>query len=162
MESNLVSIGNHIKVGDINKSREFYEGFGFKPVFAYGDEDFRANLEKLGVATAPENYRGVVYEVGEAKIPFEIADGHIAVKNKDCFKELIASPKVSAMVKVKSLIPIIESGVKFTFPVRKYYWGSVELALRDPDGFVLVFIAPFSKEEVEAVKKFVEVEEVNP
>jgi catechol 2,3-dioxygenase-like lactoylglutathione lyase family enzyme len=162
MDDNLVSLGTHLKVADVEKSREFYEGFGFKPVFGYGDDEFRANLEKLGVSTAPEKYRGVVYEIGDAKIPFEIADGHIAVKDKACFKEVIKSPKVSAMVKVKSLIPILEKGVELSFPIRKYYWGSIELALRDPDGFVLVFIAPYSEEEMRAVGKFVEVEVINP
>jgi hypothetical protein len=67
------------------------------------------------------------------------------------------------MVKVTSLVPLFDNpNVTITFPVRKYYWGTIEAAFRDPDGFVLVFIAPYSDEELAAVKKLVEVEEVNP
>ena len=94
---------------------------------------------------------------------FEIADGHIAVKDKGVFKEEIKSTKITAMVKVKSLIPLFQNpNVKITFPVRHYYWGTIEAAFRDPDGFVLVFIAPYSEEEFKKVSELTKVEVIKP
>ena len=157
----ITGFGIHLKVSDIEKSRKFYESLGFKPVFAYGDEKFRASLPK-GLPSAPERYRGITYQIGEnAKL--EIADGHIAVKDKGCFKEAVKSPKISAMVNVKSLLPLFKNqNVKITFPVRHYYWGTLEAVFRDPDGFVLVFIAPYSKDEFNALNKIVKVEMMTP
>ena len=40
----LTDFGTHLKVSDIKKSREFYESLGFKPIFGYGDEEFRKTL----------------------------------------------------------------------------------------------------------------------
>ena len=40
----ITGFGNHLKVANITRSREFYESLGFKPVFAYGDDAFRASL----------------------------------------------------------------------------------------------------------------------
>ena len=74
--------GVHLKVADLDASREFYEGLlGLKPSFAYGSDDFRASLPE-GTASAPENYRGITYEVANGQV-FEIAEDHIAVKNKN-------------------------------------------------------------------------------
>src|SRR5438105_943105 len=98
--------GVHLKVAIIEASREFYERtLGFRPVFAYGDEAFRATIPE-GVPTAPERYRGVTYEPIE-NCPFEIADGHIAVADRGVFTSLIESPKVSAMIRVASLMPLL-------------------------------------------------------
>ncbi len=67
------------------------------------------------------------------------------------------------MIRVKSIVPVIEAYKdRIKFPVRHYYWNSIEVALRDPDGFVLVFIAPFSEDELAAVSKLVDVEKVEP
>lgn len=92
----------------------------------------------------------------------EIADGHIAAKPK-VFGEEIKSAKVTAMIRVESVVPVIEAYKdRIKFPVRKYYWNSIEVALRDPDGFVLVFITPASGEEFERVSKLIDIETIEP
>lgn len=157
----ITGLGTHIKVSNMAKSREFYESLGFKPVFAYGDEKFRASLPK-DLPSAPEKYRGMTFQIGEnAKL--EIADGHIAVKDKGAFSEVIKSPKISAMVNVETVVPLFSNPlVDIKFPVRHYYWGSIEVVLRDPDGYVLVFIAPYSETELKNVSKYTKVEEIKP
>jgi len=157
-ELSFTGLGLHIKVKDIERSRRFYESLGFKPIFGYGDDAFRATLPE-GCASAPERYRGVTYGLREG-VDLEIAEGHIAVK-PEVFSEVIASAKISGMIKVASILPVLESKeVEIKFPVRRYYWGTIEVALRDPDGFVLVFIAPDSEEEYAAVSALVPVETV--
>lgn len=148
-------------MADISRSREFYESLGFRPVFGYGDDEFRAALPK-GMPSAPEKYSGVTYQIGESA-QLEIAEDHVAVKDKRVFRQKVESPKVSAMVRVKSLVPLFSNpDVKITFPVRHYYWGTLEAAFRDPDGFVLVFISPYSAEELKALQKLTRVEVVEP
>lgn len=157
----IKGLGTHLKVADIQESREFYESLGFTPVFGYGDDEFRKSLPE-GMASAPEKYRGMTFKIGE-NANLEIAEGHIAVKNSEVFKTKIQTPKISAMVQVESLVPLFDNpNIDIRFPVRKYYWGTIEAAFRDPDGYVLVFIAPFTEAELKAVKEKVEVEEVNP
>lgn len=156
----FTGIGIHLKVKDIKASREFYEALGFKPVFGYGDEEFTKTLPE-GCGSAPEKYRGVTYELKDGA-SLEIADGHIAAK-PEVFGETLESAKVSAMIKVDSVVPVIEKyKSRIKYPVRKYYWGSIEVALRDPDGFVLVFIAPASDEEYKKVSELTSIEAVNP
>jgi len=46
------------------------------------------------------------------------------------------------------------------FPVRHYYWGTIEAAFRDPDGFVLVFIAPYSEEEFNSLSQLTKIEKI--
>lgn len=158
---NIKGLGTHIKVANLDVSRKFYESLGFTPVFAYGSEEFRATLPE-GLASAPEKYRGMTFKISDSA-NLEIAEGHIAIKDPAVFREVITSPKVSSMVQVASLVPLFDNqNITITFPVRKYYWGTIEAAFRDPDGHVLVFIAPFSDEELAAVSKHVKVEEVNP
>jgi catechol 2,3-dioxygenase-like lactoylglutathione lyase family enzyme len=157
----LTRLGVHLKVADLDKSRRFYESLGFKPVFAYGDDAFRATLPQ-GLPSAPERYRGMTFKIGE-DAELEIAEGHIAVKDGRVFQELITSPKISAMVHVKSLVDLFQNPlVTITFPVRHYYWGTIEAAFRDPDGFVLVFIAPYSEEEFKRVSQFAQIEIIKP
>ncbi|HLB66803.1 MAG TPA: VOC family protein [Candidatus Saccharimonadales bacterium] len=157
---NFTGVGIHLKVKDIKKSRDFYEGLGFKPVFGYGDEKFIKTLPQ-GCGSAPEKYNGVTYQLKDGA-DLEIADGHIAAKPK-VFGEQITSGKISAMIKVDSIVPVLEKQkARIKYPVRKYYWGSIEVALRDPDGFVLVFIAPASVEEFGRVSKLTKIETVNP
>lgn len=157
----ITDFGIHLKVSSFERSREFYESLGFKPVFAYGDEKFRKSLPK-GVPSAPEKYRGMTFKTGD-NADFEIAEGHIAIKDKKVFKEKIKSPKASAMVKVKSLGPLFSNKlVNLKFPLRHYYWGTIEAAFRDPDGFVLVFIAPYSEKEFKMVSKYTKIEVVKP
>ncbi|HCI05450.1 TPA: hypothetical protein DEX28_01765 [Patescibacteria group bacterium] len=155
----ITGFGAHIKVSDIKKSREFYESLGFKAVFGYGDEEWKASLPK-DIPSASEKYRGIVFAIGDnAKL--EIADGHVGVKHQDVFKKTIENEKISAMVNVKSLLPLFSNEhIRLSFPVRHYYWGTLEAAFRDPDGFVLVFIAPYSEKEEEQIKQFTNIETV--
>lgn len=157
----ITSFGTHLKVANIVTSRTFYESLGFIPVFAYGDDDFRASFP-AGVASAPEHYRGMTFAVSDSA-QLEIAEGHVAIEDKSVFGLKIHTPKISAMVRVESLLPLFSNpNVTITFPVRQYYWGTIEAAFRDPDGYVLVFIAPYSDEEKAAIEKIVPVEEVSP
>jgi catechol 2,3-dioxygenase-like lactoylglutathione lyase family enzyme len=159
--AHITSLGTHIKVSNIATSREFYESLGFTPVFAYGDDEFRATLPD-GLASAPEKYCGVIYQIGDGP-KLEIADGHIAVSDKSVFVDMITSPKITAMIGVESLVPIITNPlVEIKVPVRRYYWNTIEAVTRDPDGFVLVFIVPFSESELAAIEAIRPVEVVNP
>jgi catechol 2,3-dioxygenase-like lactoylglutathione lyase family enzyme len=156
----VTGLGVHLKVSSIEASRAFYEGYlGFKPIFAYGDEEFLAKVPS-GTPTAPEQYHGVSYDVGGTK--FEIADGHIAVSDPRVFKETLQSPKLTAMVQVKSLVPFLGSPAESGFPIRHYYWGTVEMVVRDPDGWIIILIAPYSENELEEVSKHRPVEAISP
>ncbi|MBE0573623.1 hypothetical protein IH575_01835, partial [Candidatus Dojkabacteria bacterium] len=142
-------------------SSNFYQSLGFNPVFGYGDEHFRASLPK-GVPSAPEKYRGMTFNIGESGV-LEIAEDHIALRDKSIAKETIKTPKVSAMIRVQSVAPLFTNSlVKIKFPVRHYYWNTIEVALRDPDGYVLIFIAPYSEEEVRRVSKHAKIEDIKP
>lgn len=163
-------LGVHIKVADIQASRAFYEALlEFVPVFGYGDEAFRKTLPEAipsvlddGLPGAPEKYHGVTYEP-TPQSPLEIADGHIAVPDATVFSSPVPSPKISAMLKADSLVPLIlGKGVRPTFPVRHYYWGTLELALKDPDGFVVIVIAPYAEEEFKMLQEAIPVEVVSP
>lgn len=153
----LLGVGTHIKVKDIDRSRQFYDSLGFKTMFAYGSEEFRETFKDT--ETAPEAYSGVVYDVAGSS--FEIADGHVGIKNQDVFDMSIKDEKLSAMIRVDSLVDLFDNDLlDIVFPVRKYNWGTIEVALRDPDGYVLVFIAPYSEQEHENVSRHRDIEEV--
>jgi catechol 2,3-dioxygenase-like lactoylglutathione lyase family enzyme len=157
---NVTGLGMHLKVASIKSSRSFYEDYlGFKPVFAYGDEEFLTTIPE-GVPTAPEKYHGVTYEVGGSK--FEIADGHIAVSDASVFEEQLKSPKITAMVQVKSLVPFLGNPAESSFPIRHYYWGTIEMVVRDPDGWIIILIAPHSDSEFQEVSKYRPIETVSP
>lgn len=130
--------GIHIKTKDFDKSLNFYLSFGFKPVFAYGPENFVKKFSNIG--TASEKYRGITFEINGAM--FELGEDHIAVK-KEVFMETITSSKVSAMIDVDSLKEVRDICEKNSFVITKeeveYPWGTKELVVRDPDGFILVF-----------------------
>lgn len=137
----LQSIGVHIKVRDFAASKNFYEALGFKSVFAYGPDQ-----------AVKEDYQGIVFQVGDTKL--EIADGHRAVK-PEVFERSMQDSKISLMINVDSLVPVIslcqQNGIALSVGPRHYYWGTLELVIKDPDGVVLVFIAPYSKEEAEMI-----------
>jgi catechol 2,3-dioxygenase-like lactoylglutathione lyase family enzyme len=153
--------GTHIKVADIERSRRFYESLGFKPISAYGDEAFRSSLPD-GVLTFPEAYRGISFGIGDSA-ELEIAEDHVGLEDKSVFAQTIGGNKVSAMVRVDSVLPLFDNPeVQITFPVRKYYWDTIEVAFRDPDGFVLVFIAKYSTEQMARVRDLREVEIFEP
>lgn len=134
--------GIHIKVKDIIKSYTFYKAFGFKPVFAYGSSNWQNQIKKdfVNTPTVNENYEGVTFELNNSLL--EIANGHIAVK-PEVFKEDITSSKVSAMIDTDSISNIVEICNRFGFEIavqpKDYPWGSREVVVRDPDGFILVF-----------------------
>ena len=137
MSTDITSLGIHIKVKDFSKSLAFYTALGFKQVFAYGPD------QKI-----KEDYSGAVFEHGGAKL--EIASGHRAVKSS-VFNQPVPSSKISLMVHVKSLNQIIrlcqKADIRISVAPRHYYWGTLELVVKDPDGAVLVFITPYSKSE---------------
>ena len=160
MENNVKTLGIHLKVADFDKSKEFYDSLGLEPVFAYGPEEYLKSLPE-GLATAPEKYRGIEYKAGNADI--EISEDHVGIAKKETFQEEIKSAKVSAMINVDTLTPLFSNPlVDIKFPVRHYYWNTIEVAFRDPDGFVLVFIAPYSEEEFKKVSELADIEVVNP
>jgi uncharacterized glyoxalase superfamily protein PhnB len=135
-------VGTHIKVSNFKKSLNFYEALGFKKVFEYGPDK-----------EVKEDYHGTVFEHGGCKL--EIADGHRAVKPQ-VFKEKVKSSKISLMINVDSLKKIISLCQNAKIPLavkpRHYYWGTLELVIKDPDGVVLVFIAPYTKKEAAQIK----------
>lgn len=148
----IKAIGAHLKVADFEKSKKFYETLGFKKVFEYGPNK---TFEKDGsgnLISATEEYNGITFEHGGCKL--EIADAHRAIKPEG-FKQIIASSKVSLMVYVNSISELIETahnaGIELAVGPRHYYWGTIEVVIRDPDRFVLAFIAPYSEEEAKKV-----------
>lgn len=141
----LTKFGIHIKVRDIEKSLSFYKHLGFEPVFAYGSKDFLKQFEPT-LPTAPERYQGVTFELGGSLL--EIADGHLAVK-PSVFREEINTSKVSAMIHVTSIQEIEKVCKKYAYniavPAKVFPWGTREIVVIDPDGFVLVCIEKISK-----------------
>ena len=137
MSTNITGLGVHIKVKDFSKSLAFYKALGFSQVFAYGPRQ-----------KVHEDYNGAVFEHGGAKL--EIAAGHRAVK-PSVFNLPVPSSKISLMIHVKSLNQIIrlcqKAGISIVVAPRHYYWGTLELVVKDPDGTVLVFITPYSQSE---------------
>lgn len=148
----IKGIGTHLKVSDFAQSRKFYQDLGFQKVFEYGPDKTFQNDNNGNLISAPEAYHGMTFQAGECK--FEIADGHRAVKPQ-VFKEKITSSKVSLMVYVDHVSDIIERCKKVGIPLavgpRHYYWGTLEVVIKDPDGFVLVFISPYTPEEAAEV-----------
>ena len=148
----IQGIGTHIKVSNFQTSKTFYEALGFEKVFEIGPDKTFQKDQQGNVISAPEDYRAVDFKHGTARL--EIADGHRAVK-PEVFKEKITSSKVSLMVNVDSIREIIERCNRATISLavgpRHYYWGTLEVVVKDPDGFVLVFIAPYSAEEAKKV-----------
>lgn len=136
-ELKLSRLGIHIKVKDFEKSYKFYKAFGFEEEFAYGPEDF---IKDFDFPKAPENYRGVTFNLGNAML--EIGEDHVAIK-PEVFKESIKSSKVSAMVDVNSVDEVVKICNQNNFDIAKeprtFPWGTREVVVRDPDGFILVF-----------------------
>ena len=148
----IQTIGTHIKVADFDLSKRFYETLGFTKVFEYGPDKTFQKDAKGNLVSAPEAYHGMTFSHGGCKL--EIADGHRAVK-PGVFKEKVRSSKISLMISVNSIAKIIEACKKAHIPMavgpRHYYWGTLEVVIKDPDGVVLVFIAPYSKEEAKKI-----------
>jgi len=141
----ITKFGIHLKVQNINKSFKFYNSFGLKPCFAYGRKKFISKF-KNKIPTVSENYNGIVFDISGSLL--EIADGHIAVK-QGIFKENIKSSKISAMIYVSSIRWVLnicnKNKYKISVLPKTYPWGTKEMVIKDPDGFVLVFIEKLSK-----------------
>jgi hypothetical protein len=79
---------------------------------------------------------------------FELTDAHPAIK-PSTFAEAVASSKISMMFEVESLSDIIERaksmGYEPAVGVRHYYYGTLEVVFKDPDGMVIVFIEPYTQ-----------------
>lgn len=137
----ITSLGAHIKVSNFSKSKAFYEVLGFKKVFEYGPDK-----------PIKEKYRGTTYQVGTTKL--EIAEGHPAVK-ANVFKQPITSPKVSLMINIENMTEFLDtckkSGIPLAVGPRHYYWGKLEVVVKDPDGLILVFTVPYSEEEAKKI-----------
>ncbi len=129
--------GIHIKTKDFDKSLHFYLNFGFKPVFVYGPSSFTINFD---TPNAAEKYRGITFDINGAML--ELGEDHIAIK-RQVFEETISSSKVSAMIDVNTLSSVRKICEEHNFEIAKseveYPWGTRELVVRDPDGFILVF-----------------------
>ena len=136
------TIGTHIKVSNFRKSERFYKSLGFKKVFEYGP------TKKI-----KEDYSGAIFEHSGCKL--EIADGHRAVKH-DVFKQRITTSKISLTISVNKISAILRLCRRYHIPIavypRHYYWGTLEMVVKDPDGLVLVFITPYSEAEARKIK----------
>ena len=140
--------GIHLKVRDINRSFVFYKLFGFRETFGLGDKTFLDRLDRT-IPKVKESYNGVVFQIGDALL--EIADGHIAVK-PEVFREPIPSSKISAMIYVDSISKIVsmckKNSIRLAVKPKTFYWGTREVVVKDPDGFILVFIERLKKESM--------------
>ncbi|HVX92904.1 MAG TPA: VOC family protein [Candidatus Dojkabacteria bacterium] len=143
MNNKIVNkFGIHLKVRDIYKSYSFYSVFNLPSVFCYGDLDWIKTIQKTNpsIGNALEKYNGVTFDIQGAL--FEIADGHVAVK-PEVFKENIPNSKVSAMLDVESVDNIVkichENNFDIVVEPRVFPWGTKEVVIKDPDGFILVF-----------------------
>lgn len=137
----IKNINLHLKVKNFQKSLKFYESLGFQKVFSYGpDQDIK------------EEYNGATFKHGDTML--EIADGHRGVK-PSVFLEAVTSSKISLFIEVNSISEMLEkcqkAGVKIVVNVRHYYWGKLEFVVKDPDGVIIVFFAPYSKAEADKV-----------
>lgn len=134
----IKSIGTVVKAKDFAKSRAFYETLGFRVIFELGpDKEIKSGSDR------------VVIFGSETGGKFELTDAHPAIK-PTVFQELIPSSKISMMFDVDSLAEIIKAaksiGVGPSVEVRHYYYGTLEVVFKDPDGMVVVFIEPYTPE----------------
>ncbi len=134
----IMSMGTVVKTKDFTKSRAFYEALGFVITFEIGpDKEIKSGQDR------------VVIFGSETGGQFELTDAHPAIK-PGVFQEDISSSKISMMFKVDSLADIIARaraiGVEPAVPVRHYYYGTLEVVFKDPDGMVIVFIEPYTEE----------------
>ncbi|GAB4160203.1 MAG: hypothetical protein Fur003_3870 [Candidatus Dojkabacteria bacterium] len=138
MENSPTKLGVHLKVKSISNSLNFYKAFEFEPIFAYGSDSFLSQFKNI--KTVSENYNGVDFKIGDALL--ELAEGHLAVK-PEVFKEEINSSKVSIFLDVKSIDKVRETalnkGFEIAAEIREFPWGTREIVIKDPDGFIVVF-----------------------
>lgn len=134
--------GANLKVRDFEASRAFYDALGFQPIVEFGPN-----------SESKQKFRGVIYGIGDSIL--EIAEGHIAVKPEVFTRQLMDS-KISLMVYVDSLIPLLDAceknKIKIAVKPRKFPWGQIGLVVIDPDGLVLVFLSEYSDDEARDVQ----------
>jgi catechol 2,3-dioxygenase-like lactoylglutathione lyase family enzyme len=142
IEPNISKLGVNLKVSDFDKSRAFYEAFGFRKLFEFGPD-----VEERS------KFRGIFYEVGNALL--EVSEGHMAVR-PEVFEAPVQSSKVSLMVYVDSLIPILdiceERKLEISVKPRQFPWGQIGVIVKDPDGFVIAFLSEASPDEQRQVQ----------
>lgn len=138
----LSRLGVNLKVRDFARSKAFYDAFGFRILFEFGPG-------------LPGNspFRGLFYEVGQALL--EVSEGHLAVR-PEVFAAPIESSKVSLMIYVPSLIPILDiieqRQVEISVRPRQFPWGQIGVIVKDPDGLVLAFLSEASPDEIQQVQ----------
>ncbi len=135
----IKSMGTVVKTKDFAKSREFYVTLGFRVDFEIGpDKEIKSGNDR------------VVIFGSESGGKFELTDAHPAIK-PSTFAETIISSKISMMFEVESLGDIMERaksmGYEPAVGVRHYYYGTLEVVFKDPDGMVIVFIEPYTEEK---------------
>lgn len=130
----ITALGVHLKVADLARSQAFYETFGFR---------------RLG--TFPD---GVIYGIGGVAL-LELNARHPAVQ-PEVFQSRLTTAKTSLMVNVRSLMPVLTAAkrahIPLAVPPRRFPWKTIEVVVRDPDGFVVVFIAPHTEDELQKVQ----------
>ena len=136
-DTKISHLGINLKVRDFEKSRAFYEAFGFQKLFEFGPD-----------VEEHSKFRGIFYQVGDSLL--EVSEGHMAVK-PEVFEAPVQSSKVSLMVYVESLIPVLdtceEQQIEISVEPRQFPWGQIGVAVKDPDGFVIVFLSEAVAEE---------------
>lgn len=146
------TLGIHIKTKDFEKSRWFYETLGFKKIFVYGPKQELRYDTTGNLISAPEIYNGMTFQIGTARI--EIADGHRAVKSS-VFQEPVKSSKLSLMITMNNLHSLLklckQQHIAIAVAPRHYYWGTLEVVIKDPDGVVFVFICPYTATEAKKI-----------
>lgn len=166
VDMKFTGVGVHLKARDLAASRRFYEGLlGMTPARASGNPNFRRTLASAlppsredGLPGSPDRWNSISYRPCP-NTEIELADSHPAVSDRSVFEAAIDGPKISAMLHVESLVPlIVDRKAELGYPVRIYPWGSVEAAVKDPDGFVVVLIARATEKEVSTLRSCVEVE----
>ncbi|MDP1722984.1 MAG: VOC family protein [Candidatus Gottesmanbacteria bacterium] len=137
----ISSINIHIKVKNFQQSLAFYESLGFKKVSSFGPDQ-----------EVKEQYSGADFQYGNTIL--EIADGHRGVK-PHVFQETVNSSKISLFIQVDSISEMLaickKAGIEPVVGVRHYHWGKLEFVVRDPDGVIIVFFSPYTKEEAKKV-----------
>ncbi|MGI8913962.1 MAG: VOC family protein [Chloroflexota bacterium] len=130
----ITALGVNIKVADLVRSQAFYEAVGFQLIATFTG--------------------GVIYGVGGVAL-LELNAHHPTVA-AEVFQTRITTAKTSLMVHVPSLLPVLtaaeQAGIPLAVPPRRFPWKTIEVVVRDPDGFVVVFIAPDTPEESQAVQ----------
>lgn len=147
IDKKISKLGVNLKVRDFDKSKAFYDAFGFRKVFEFGPD-----------VAEHSKFRGLFYEVGNALL--EVSEGHMAVR-PEVFESPIQSSKVSLMVYVQSLMPILdiceERQIEISVKPRQFPWGQIGVVVKDPDGFILVFLSESSADEGQQVQARVDV-----